>query len=391
MQNAADAAAIGAEMEWERGAGDQDAQGQADAALNGFTNGVNNVTVTIYGPPPIGEYSNRYDAQYVRITQTVNTIFMGALNGGKATVSVSSVALMPACGYITSSAGILNAFSLDITNTQGISSQGMFSRCPLYINKGVYLAASVGLDEYAINATGSVSQTALLGSFYPAPTYASLSVNDPLASVAQPTVSACSHTSFSVTSGSASLNPGTYCGTALNPGIKLSGGGNIWLNPGLYVITGGFHATDVNLGGNGVTLFFTKGSGSVPYGQVIFDGDSQVDINAPSVSSGGAISTILFFTDRNWVHTSPQDFQLNDAEYYGSGIWYVNGTGLQLTAGSSTWSPGYLSVIADSIYIDSSTLNLFSNFSTVNTGPVSIGTGLPNPANPFRTKAVLVQ
>jgi Flp pilus assembly protein TadG len=95
MQTAADAAALGAELDWERGQGNEGIQGRADAAANGFTDGVNGVTVNISNPPWSGDYTGRTDTQYVTITQTVNTIFMRALNGGKATVSVSAVALEP--------------------------------------------------------------------------------------------------------------------------------------------------------------------------------------------------------------------------------------------------------------------------------------------------------
>ena len=379
MQTAADAAAIGAELDWERGQGNQYPQGMADAGANGFTNGVNNVTISISSPPYSGDFNVRYDTQYVTITQTVKTIFLGMFNGGKATVSVSAIAMMPPCGYLTNTAGISNLYTLDITNSIALPNQGMFSRCPVYINKNVLLSAAISLDEYAINATGAASQSLLLGSNYPTPTYNSATVTDPLASIAQPTLGACNHTSYSLTStGSISLSPGTYCGSSVNPGLTLIGG-NVWMNPGLYVITGGMHVTDVQLSGSGVTLFFTKGSGSTGYGQVIFDGDSQVDLNAPTASSGGALATILFFTDRNWVHTAAKDFQWNDGEYYGNGIWYVTGTGVQMTAKSSTWSSGYIAVVTDSLFIDASTLNLFSDFSTINTG------------NPFRTKAVLVQ
>lgn len=148
----------------------------------------------------------------------------------------------------------------------------------------------------------------------------------------------------------------------------------------------------MTLSGSGVTLFFTHVSGksnSHGYGQVVFDGDSQINLTAPSVTSGGALSTMLFFTDRNWVHTAAQDFQLNDAEYHGNGVWYITGTGVQLTAKSSTpFTSVYISLVTDSVFIDSSTLNLFSDFSSVSTG---VNTGVLSTANPFRVKAVLIQ
>lgn len=54
-QNAADAAAMGALRELELGnTSNLSLAGRNDAALNGFTNGVNNTTVTINNPPVNG-------------------------------------------------------------------------------------------------------------------------------------------------------------------------------------------------------------------------------------------------------------------------------------------------------------------------------------------------
>jgi hypothetical protein len=286
---------------------------------------------------------------------------------------------MPPCMYLLNTAGIPKTYTLNITNTKAVSAQGVYPSCPAYINNNLYLDSSMGLDGYAFNATGTAGQSSLNHLHYPEPTYSALTVTDPLAGVTQPTASACKYTNFSFTTGSTSLSPGTYCGSSGKPGMNLSGGGTVTFNPGLYIITGGFHATNVTLSGSGVTFFFTKVSGTSNYGQIIFDGDSQIDLNAPSVTASGALATILFFTDRNWVHTAAQDFQLNDAEQVGSGIWYVTGTGIQLTNRSATWSPDYLALVTDSVYVDSSTLNLYSDFSAIATG------------NPFRPQAVLVQ
>jgi hypothetical protein len=250
----------------------------------------------------------------------------------------------------------------------------MFSRCPLYVAKNVYLSSNMTLYEHALNATGPAGQSSLLGTFN-TPAYNAVTVVDPLAGVTQPTLGTCNHTSFTVaTSAWTVINPGNYCGTSSTPGMKLTGA-NVSFNPGVYVITGGFHSTGTSLFGSGVTLFFTK-SGTTPYGQVIFDGVSQVYLTPPT---SGALVNIVLFTDRNWVHTTAQDVQFNDSNFDGAGIWYVTGSGVQLTAKASTWSSTYISVVTDSLYVESSTLNLFGDFSTINTG------------NPFRPKAVLVQ
>ena len=62
MQNAADAAAVGAELEAERGTGNWVAQGKADAGVNGFTDGVNGATVSVVQLASSGAYSGHYDS-----------------------------------------------------------------------------------------------------------------------------------------------------------------------------------------------------------------------------------------------------------------------------------------------------------------------------------------
>jgi uncharacterized membrane protein len=75
-QAAADAAAIGASYEKARGNANWVSAGQADAALNGFTNGVNGAVVSIVNPPTGGSYSGNSSAIQATVTQTVTTTFM---------------------------------------------------------------------------------------------------------------------------------------------------------------------------------------------------------------------------------------------------------------------------------------------------------------------------
>ena len=121
LQSAADAAVLGAEMEAERGSSSAQvrAVGIADAGVNGFTNGSNNVTVTLpqfpdYPTyPTSGAYAGRWDAFQSTVTQSVSTIFMGALNGGKVTLSAQAAALLTPCIYLTGT-GSLQQYTLDV-------------------------------------------------------------------------------------------------------------------------------------------------------------------------------------------------------------------------------------------------------------------------------------
>ena len=77
-QAAADAAAAGAMFQLRQGANNAaiTSAAQADAALNGFTNGVSNATVTVNHPPLNGSLAGNSSAVEVIVQQTVPTFFL---------------------------------------------------------------------------------------------------------------------------------------------------------------------------------------------------------------------------------------------------------------------------------------------------------------------------
>jgi Putative Flp pilus-assembly TadE/G-like len=390
MQNASDAAAIGAELESERGvpsssaAWDFASQGMQDAALNGFTDGVNGATVAVVQNPTSGPYAGRYDAIQATITQTFTAIFMGTLNGGSWTMTTQSVALVPACAYF------LGAASASYTSTFQNASAGLNATCPVYTNynyivdgfsKGFGFGWDVSGAAGNSSPLGWVSEQSETGS-HPAPaaTYGVPVMTDPLATtVTQPVFSSCNFTSKSITTGSVTLSPGTYCGTANTVGLTVSNA-TVTLNPGLYIFTGGASCNGSTITGTGVTLFFTKGNGA-GYGQ-FRTGDSSscsLSLSAPLHTSQGGITAILFFADRNWVATSGADFSLNTyGSFSGDGIWYLPYTGVYIWL--NTWNvPNYGSFIARNIYFFGTGINSNGNYSWLSGG------------SPFRKTGVLVQ
>ena len=95
-------------------------------------------------------------------------------------------------------------------------------------------------------------------SFTPTPTTKSTYQSNPLTFLVPPVSTACNYTNFSVTTGSSTLNPGTYCN-----GITISGATNVTFNPGTYILMGGgLNVTGASiLKGTGVTFFLTQGLG----------------------------------------------------------------------------------------------------------------------------------
>jgi hypothetical protein len=378
MQSAADAAAISAELEAERGTENWVALGQEDASQNGFTNGSQNTTVNVVQFANYGAYNGRYDGLQVTITQKIKTIFMGALNGGYVTATARSVAQITPCVYLTgtgtisTSGGPVSAYPLNVYT-------GSFNgnSCPVYANAKIDIQSSGKTAMEAINVVGPASASILAGSVvYPPPLFNVPAFSDPLSAISQPTLGSCTVTSYSISGGSATLNPGTYC-----KGMSISYA-TVKLNPGLYIITGGASWYDSTITGNGVTLYFTKGGGATTYGQ-FYVGFSTLTLSAPTVSYNNSIPGILVFADRNWSATGAQDFQLiSDTWNPGDGIWYLTHAGMEIWScnnGQILSGTNYFGIYADNLFTAGTIVMPLNNYSYVTGG------------NPFRTKAPLVQ
>ena len=366
MQSAADAAALGAELEVERGTGNWVNMGRLEAAAAGFTNGSNGVTVTISTPPAYGPYLGLHDTLQATITQQTKTLFLGSLNNGLATVSANAVALVPPCAYFTNKTG---------TNTTSVwvaSASITSSYCPVYANTAIGVDGFGTLGSFGIIVAGAAGASTISGSVWNAPYFNAAAETDPLASLASPVFSGiCNHTSYTLSSSTATLQPGTYC-----KGITLTNS-TVTLNPGLYVITGGATWNTSTVAGTGVTLFFTTGGGAA-YGQFEVS-NSTLTLSAPPDASGGGVPAVLIFSDRNWIKTAATDFQLHASSFYGDGIWYTTGTGISLQNCGNVNAPHYLAFDTDDSYVYATSLHPSGNFSNIPTG------------NPFRPLGGLVQ
>ncbi len=140
--------------------------------------------------------------------------------------------------------------------------------------------------------------------------YTTLSSNvipaaDPFITLPVPATTTPVITNASYTSGTTTLNPGTYQG-----GIKGSSNANIILNPGTYYISsGGLSITgNATLAGNGVTIFVTGG------GAVTLTGNGAVNLTAPT---SGTYNKILIYQDRTYS---------NAMTITGNGTMNISGT-----------------------------------------------------------------
>jgi hypothetical protein len=356
MQNAADAAAIGAILAYQDGG--YYTGGPLEAAQNGFTNGVNGVTVTVSNPATTGAYAGQLYAAQVTITKTVTGTFIRK----SFTLSASATAMdvTTPCVYLLSNTTIqpsLNAINETIS-----------ASCPFYAGLSYSFnggSSSSGAQYFvagpSANSTGTVSPATVFG----APTVA-----DPLAYVAAPAVSStCNFTNYSVTA-AATLSPGVYCG-----GLTINTTSAVTFSAGTYIILGPLSINGPTLTGNGVTFYLSQGNG-YSYGTTSIQ-NINGSLKAPTT---GTLQGILFFTDR----TLPNDqagFTLQNwnAAARMDGIYYLPNQ--QLILSNITFKPAaYLGVVADYLRINNTNFNPAINYSSLINGnpfhPVGGATGL---------------
>ena len=392
MQTAADAAAIAEEMHFERQTNIDNSDGSdgfAAATTLGYTNGVNNTTVTftngLYVPVGGGDYAGHYDIVQMTITRQVHTLFMGLLNSGVATVSVVGIASPPPCDYFLGTKS-LTPLTVMLANTAATAQ--IYAKCPAYIGGGLWVPPGAWWQHFQTYLTGSSAYSTLLGRVKSGTTFNTPVRTDPLAAIAQPAVGACNHANFTSLNTTITLSPGIYCGS-VNLGVVTPGmtfvNANVTLNPGLYIISGGANWLNSTVTGNGVTLFFTKVAGTTSYGRIVTNVGDNLTLNAlmgatlgSQAGGTGALAEVLFFLDRAWVNTTLQDFDLEGNANF-SGITYMPDTGLAMQNGSSQCT-GYCALITDNFYLANYTLHQYGTDYTLAPG-----------LNPMRSNSVLVQ
>lgn len=362
LQHAADAASLGAVYEKARGYSDWIAAGQADAAMNGFTNGLNGVTISIVTPPTSGTYSGNINAIQATVKQSYPTAFMGLVSGsGQATPGATSVAMPSSysdCMYILGSGS--GYYPLLIQSITGI-----YSACNIYVDSTLKSIENDAGSTLSVTGGSTIavqggSSTALLsGSTSPNPTFNSSNQNDPLSSVTAPIFSSCGYTSKTVTSTTATLSPGTYCN-----GITLNHA-TVTFQPGLYIVTGAMSWTNSStINGTGVTFYLTQGGG-YSYGYFTVT-SSTVTLSAPT---SGSLTGIVIFGDRGAVADGVQGAEITSSYVTTDGIWYILNTGIYLGGASTLRGINYLGIVANNLKLSGATVTIPSpNYSSLTGG-----------------------
>ncbi len=281
QQTATDAAAIAgaSAAEYSSAAATISAAAAADATSNGFTSDTND-TVTVNWPPVSGNYSGNSSAVQVVITSTRPNVFGGIIGQSATTVQTKATAILTSngtapCVYQLNPAGNFTANSANVyAPTCGIIANGSST-----YNSGTVTASTIGYaGSISVNSTTFPDAS-------PAP---SIPATDPCAQIPgcayltdnPPSTSPCLFTGLSLHTDT-TLNPGVYCG-----GITASGGTNVVLNPGLYVLTGNLTMNGAGtITGTGVTIDMTSGG-------VTLNGNGTTTLSAPT---SGTYNGVLFF------------------------------------------------------------------------------------------------
>jgi Putative Flp pilus-assembly TadE/G-like len=359
MQTAADAAAIAAAVAVREG-NTPTAPADAITSQNGFTNGSNNVTVTVNNPPKSGPYTGNASYVEVIVTQPQPAYFLRALGYDSLGVSVRSVASSvngPACLYAldptasssasfggTSTATLDCGAIIDSNNSYALTSNG----------GGVLTASNIGVN-------GGYSG----GGFTPTPVTGVAPSPDPLAYLAEPTYgSTCDYTnaknkpSNCTKNGVASycFSPGVYCG-----GIQVNGNIPVFFSSGTYILLGGglkVTATNANMSGTNV-MFYNTYNSTYSYGAISLSGSNVTNLSAPTT---GTYAGILFFQDRSVPLGSSTSKITGASGSTFDGAIYFPTTYVDY-AGSSS-SNGYTIIVADEVSIIGNS-TLLDNYSSL--------------------------
>jgi putative Flp pilus-assembly TadE/G-like protein len=365
MQTAADAGAYSGALELLRGNTDTTTAAKTDTALNGFTDGSDNVTVTVNSPPASGSKSGDANFVEVIISHPQPTWFMRALNFNSITVKARAVA-----GLGNTGNGCVYALNQDTSKTNNGffvngTTDSTFS-CGVFSNANFRAVGGACIVTPAVSYTGTYTNADTSGNCGPAGIGQGVPIVDPLANkYSIPTYSSCTANNYKVTTGTTVHIPaGTYCG-----GISISGTvQNIIFDAGEFILVGGGLSVNgaVNVSGSAVTFFNTyPDTQSNKYGGISINGSGTVNLTAPTTGSDKAL---LFYQDPrvSWSASNGSIIAGGANSVY-DGIIYFPTTDLTYSgnsSNSSTGTDGYTMLVGYDVTING-TAQINSDYSTL--------------------------
>jgi Putative Flp pilus-assembly TadE/G-like len=303
QQTAADAAAIAGANDLTDGQGAATVGAKDASATNGFTDGKNNVTVTVNNPPLSGPHAggttNAADYVEVLVKAVQPTFFMRVLGINNETITARAVA--------TSAGGGANSGCLYTLGAppSGISGNGTLnaSTCGIVDNGNFNSGGlSITADTFAEAGSAVGGLVTCLATPSSCPTPNTPAAADPLSSLTPP-----------LTPPPVGA-PQMFNASNIVPGSTYSGititSGTVNFPAGTYVISGGNFTVQGSptITGTGVTFYFTNGA-TVNMSM----GTPTIQLTAPS---SGQYAGILFYQDPN-DNSGPQLSGGNASQYNG--------------------------------------------------------------------------
>jgi hypothetical protein len=364
QQTAADAAAIAGASNISSGG--VTAGAQAASATNGFTDGSNNVTVTVNNGPTSGPHNGDTNYVEVLVAAIQPTYFMKVLGISTQTVTARAVATDLTNGI---QSGCLYTLGPPSATIQGININGNATlnatSCGIVDNGNFDPtggALNVNAGTFGVSGTcngsgcGKASVTCADQSAANCPAYGTPAAGNPLASLTPP----CSPCTGGTMGSGTTFNPGPYTS------ISLTGNGTVTFNPGTYIMRGNLScAGNHTITGTGVTFYFTNGA------TFSCTGNNTINLSAPTT---GTYAGILFYQDP--ADTNGPSLGGNTGSSY-NGVIYFPSSQVTFFGNASGISAGV--VVAESFAL--------SGHPTVNLTGLS---GITPPTN-FVKNAILVE
>jgi hypothetical protein len=354
QQTAADNAALAGAAEIPFGSSYTGPAGRHGSSLDGFTDGANNVTVTINNPPASGPHSG--DSNYVEayVAKVQPTYFMKVLGVTSETVTARAVAywgsgVAKSCVFTLGNPGggiegiTINGTPTLNAPTCGIDDNGTFLTNGKKLDVNAGTIGVVGTDTNHGGGTVTCS-----GSTTNCPVTGIAPAGDPFGYLTPPAVGT------PIAFNPSNIIPGsTYTSISIN-------GGTVNFPSGTYVVNGSMTITgNSTVTGTGVTFYITNG------GSVTINGTTNVQFTAPN---SGTYAGILFYQDPNDTSaakingTSSSVFQ--GALYFPKASLDFSGTGTTFNSGAA-----YTVIVSDALTVSgTATVDINSDFSGLTGG-----------------------
>ena len=350
QQTAADAAAVAGASNLTHGGVTTGAK--SASAANGFTDGINNVTVTINNPPASGPHSGNGNYVEALVVAVQPTYFMRIFGINSQTIAARAVAtnlsggansgclytLGPPSssieGVSINGSAVLNAPTCGIVDNGNYNTQG---------NALIVNASTFGVSGSA-NISGPGGSVTCTSGTSSCPTYGAPASSDPLSYLTPPAVQTPSFGNVT-TSGTQVLQPGTYSS------ITIGKNSTVTMNPGIYYVNGSGGVTFNGAGtvtGDGVTVYFTNGATINATG-----GGNKLDIQL-SPPASGPYAGVLFYQDPS--DTAAPSLGGDNNSFF-KGILYFPKVQLTFFGNNVSYATGI--VVADAIALSGNpTVNL---------------------------------